>query len=137
VVVVSHDRHLLGLIADRLVLVAGGTAQEFAGSLDDYRDLVLGSGQGRAEEGRKSPRRGGQKIERSAAARERTKALRKTAVQAEAELKRLWQLRAEIDRKLAAPSANGGASVSELMKPGKYLIGAIQKVAICVENCFA
>ena len=42
VVVVSHDRHLLGLIADRLVLVDNGTAKEFDGSLDDYRDLVLG-----------------------------------------------------------------------------------------------
>ena len=125
VVVVSHDRHLLGLIADRLLLVAEGTAQEFAGSLDDYRDLVLGSGQGRAEDGRKSPRRGDQKIERSAETRERHKTLRKAAVQAEAELKRLWQLRAEIDRKLAAPSANGGASVSELMKTRAELDGQV------------
>ena len=86
----------MGLIADRLVLVAGGTARAFDGSLDDYRDLVLG--QGRAENGRKSPR-DGSKAERLSGgeARERSKALRKAAVQAEAELKRLWQLRAEID----------------------------------------
>ena len=44
VVVVSHDRHLLGLIADRLLLVDDGTATEFDGSLDDYRDMVLGVG---------------------------------------------------------------------------------------------
>src|SRR5262245_55828659 len=44
VIVVSHDRHLLGLIADRLVLVDGWTAKDFAGSLDDYRELVLKSG---------------------------------------------------------------------------------------------
>src|SRR5919205_441552 len=42
VVVVSHDRHMLELTADRLVLVDGGTAKEFAGSLDDYTDLILG-----------------------------------------------------------------------------------------------
>jgi ATP-binding cassette subfamily F protein 3 len=41
--------------------------------------------------------------------------LRKQASQAEAELDRLWQRRAEIDRMLAAPG-NGGAPVSELMK---------------------
>src|SRR5690606_20756476 len=41
VVVGSHDRHLLELTADRLVLVADGTVAEFAGTLDDYRDLVL------------------------------------------------------------------------------------------------
>ncbi len=44
VVVVSHDRHLLGLTADRLLLVDDGTVKEFDGSLDDYRDLVLASG---------------------------------------------------------------------------------------------
>ncbi len=38
VVVVSHDRHLLGLIADRLLLVDGGTVTAFDGTLDDYRD---------------------------------------------------------------------------------------------------
>ena len=124
VVVVSHDRHLLGLIADRLVLVAEGTARAFDGSLDDYRDLVLGLGQGRTENGRKSPRVG-RKAERGAAARERHKALRKAAVQAEAELKRLWQLRAEIDKKLAAPSANGGASMSELLKTRAELDGQV------------
>jgi ATP-binding cassette subfamily F protein 3 len=108
------------------VLVAEGTARAFDGSLDDYRDLVLGSGQGRAGNGRKSPREGG-KPERlpGGEARERVKALRKVAVQAEAELKRLWQLRAETDKKLAAPSANGGASMSELMKTRAELDGQV------------
>src|SRR5262249_58085846 len=36
VVVVSHDRHLLELVADRLWLVAGGTVRPFDGDLDDY-----------------------------------------------------------------------------------------------------
>ena len=51
VVVVSHDRHLLGLIADRLVLVDGGTVQDFAGSLDEYRAMVLRPGNNGAEDG--------------------------------------------------------------------------------------
>ena len=34
VVIVSHDRHMLEMSADRLVLVDGGTAKEFDGSLD-------------------------------------------------------------------------------------------------------
>ncbi len=55
VVVVSHDRHLLGLIADRLLLVDGGTATEFDGTLDDYRDMVLGVGQ-RPRGGRRETR---------------------------------------------------------------------------------
>ncbi|HTG37671.1 ABC-F family ATP-binding cassette domain-containing protein, partial [Sphingomonas sp.] len=41
VVIVSHDRHMIELTADRLVLVDGGTAREFDGSLDDYIAFVL------------------------------------------------------------------------------------------------
>ncbi len=37
VILVSHDRHLVELLADRLWLVANRTAQPFDGDLDDYR----------------------------------------------------------------------------------------------------
>ena len=118
VVVVSHDRHLLGLIADRLLLVDGGTVAAFDGTLDDYRDTILGVGGDRAEEGERPAKRENRKAERrlSAELRERNQALRKTAAQAEAEVARLSKRRAEIDAQLAAPKANGGPSVSELMK---------------------
>jgi ATP-binding cassette subfamily F protein 3 len=42
VVLVSHDRHMLELVADRLVLVDGGTAKDYSGSIDDYTDMILG-----------------------------------------------------------------------------------------------
>ena len=42
VILISHDRYLLDACADRLWLVADGTAVVFDGDLDDYRDLVLG-----------------------------------------------------------------------------------------------
>jgi ATP-binding cassette subfamily F protein 3 len=115
VVVVSHDRHLLGLIADRLLLVEDGTAETFDGSLDEYRDMVLGSGGTERQKSVKPDRR---KPDRRLAAetRERRQVLRKQASQLEAELNRLWKRRAEIDRLLAAPAGNGGASISELMK---------------------
>jgi ATP-binding cassette, subfamily F, member 3 len=116
VVVVSHDRHLLGLIADRLLLIDDGTAASFDGSLDDYRDMVLGSGQaGGADGQRAKPGNGKPNRRQSAETRERLQVLRKQASQAEAELNRLWQRRAEIDRMLSSPG-NGGAPVSELMK---------------------
>jgi ATP-binding cassette subfamily F protein 3 len=114
VVVVSHDRHLLGLTADRLILVDSGTAVEFEGTLDDYRNMVLNNGgdrqKGSARVSRKDERRN------SAQAREQVRALRKTAREAEAELKLLCQRRTEIDQMLSAPQANGGPSVGELMK---------------------
>ncbi len=36
-IVVSHDRHLLRSVTDRLILVADGKASQFDGDLDDYR----------------------------------------------------------------------------------------------------
>ncbi len=116
VVVVSHDRHLLGLIADRLLLVDAGTVAAFDGTLDDYRDTILAASGDRAE-GEKPAKRDNRKMERrlSAEMRERSQALRKTVTQAEAEVARLAKRRAEIDAMLAAPPANG-QSVSELMK---------------------
>ena len=117
VVAVSHDRHLLGLIADRLIRVDGGTAQEFDGSLDEYRDMVLAPAGGDGT-GRQSPKPEPRKVGRrsSAETREQSKALRKFVALAEAELDQLWKRRAEIDKLLSAPQSNGGASVSELMK---------------------
>ena len=118
VVVVSHDRHLLGLIADRLVLVDNGTAKELDGSLDDYRDMVLGVADRRTEQGAKSSAQADRKEARrlAAEASERVKAARKLAATAEAKLKLLWKRRDEIDAALASPQSNGGNPVGELMK---------------------
>ncbi|SNT71797.1 ABC-F family ATP-binding cassette domain-containing protein [Paracoccus seriniphilus] len=41
VVLVSHDMHLLGLVADRLWLVDGGAVTPYDGDLDDYRRFLL------------------------------------------------------------------------------------------------
>ena len=41
IVIVSHDWHLLSLVAERLWLVADGTVKPFDGDLDDYRRMVL------------------------------------------------------------------------------------------------
>ncbi|HEX2117449.1 MAG TPA: ABC-F family ATP-binding cassette domain-containing protein, partial [Alphaproteobacteria bacterium] len=119
VVVVSHDRHLLELTADRLVLVANGTADEFDGSLDDYRDLVLGRSEAAAEKPTKKTSR---KEERrnAAEARARNQALRNAVKQAEAEMTRLASERSDIDRALFDPANYQGKhkdkKVTDLMK---------------------
>jgi ATP-binding cassette, subfamily F, member 3 len=122
VVIVSHDRHMVEAAADRLVLVDGGTATEFAGSLDDYTDLVLGKGEGRDAAPKAPIASGNRKDERRAAAeaRERSQSLRKAAKAAEAEVVRLTERRSAIDRALFDPSSAAGrdrtASMSELMR---------------------
>ena len=40
VLLITHDAHLLELVADRLWLVADGTARPFEGDLDEYRALL-------------------------------------------------------------------------------------------------
>ena len=40
VLLITHDPHLVELIADRLWLVADGTVRPFDGDLDDYRALL-------------------------------------------------------------------------------------------------
>jgi ATP-binding cassette subfamily F protein 3 len=49
VIVVSHDMHLLSLVADRLWLVKGGRVAPYEGDLDAYRaELLQGEGRPRA-----------------------------------------------------------------------------------------
>ena len=102
VVVVSHDRHMLELISDRLVLVDGGTARDFEGSLEDYTAMVL-AGDPAAEKAQPKVSR---KDERrlAAAAREQSQALRQRAKSAEAEIAKLTAQRSAIDLAMFDPS---------------------------------
>ena len=43
VLLITHDPHLVELVADRLWLVADGTVRPFDGDLDDYRALLVGA----------------------------------------------------------------------------------------------
>jgi ATP-binding cassette subfamily F protein 3 len=71
VVIVSHDRHMLEMTADRLVLVEGGTASDYDGSLDDYIASVL---LGDARSGEKAASKVNRKEARRAAAAARDQA---------------------------------------------------------------
>jgi ATP-binding cassette subfamily F protein 3 len=51
VILISHDRHMVELTADRLMLVDGGTAREYSGSMDDYIDFVMGRNQPKKQSG--------------------------------------------------------------------------------------
>ncbi|MHA6718918.1 ABC-F family ATP-binding cassette domain-containing protein [Sphingomonas sp. RS6] len=129
VVVVSHDRHMLEMTADRLVLVDQGTAREFDGSLDDYIAFVLaktpaeGKG-GVSKENRKDARRA------AAEAREKGNALRKAAKAAEAEVAKLQGQLSAIDRAMFDPSSAEPAlaklTMTDLMKRRADLAAKIE-----------
>jgi ATP-binding cassette subfamily F protein 3 len=128
VVVVSHDRHMLALTADRLVLVDGGTATEYAGSLDDYTDLILkGDGSGAAKE---TPR-GNRKDERRAAAeaREQNRSLRQAAHAAERDVAKLEVRKTELERAMFDPGAaapqDAALTMTALMKRHADVVAAL------------
>ena len=125
VIVVSHDRHMLEMTADRLVLVDGGTAKEFDGSIDDYIAFVLAKdpGAARGDSGKDGASRGiNKKDQRKAAAeaRERGQELRKAARHAESELEKLTTQRSAVDGAMFDPASASGAlaklTMTELMK---------------------
>jgi len=102
VVVVSHDRHMLELIADRLVLVDGGTARDFEGSLEDYTAMVLAGDPASEKAQPKVSRKDERRL--AAAAREQSQALRQRAKSAEAEIAKLTAQRSAIDLAMFDPS---------------------------------
>jgi ATP-binding cassette subfamily F protein 3 len=122
VVLVSHDSHLIELIADRLWLVAEGTITPFDGDLDDYRRLLLEQRRAeRAEARRRSrgARDGGRPGEHkalkpkdrrraAAATRDAQASLRRVARDAEARVEELTKACQELEAHLANPQAYDG-----------------------------
>ncbi|MDP3551258.1 MAG: ABC-F family ATP-binding cassette domain-containing protein [Novosphingobium sp.] len=103
VILISHDRHMAELVADRLVLVDGGTAKPFDGSIEDYIDFILGRNQPKTDAAGTPVVKQDKKAR--AAARDAYKALQKTQTEAE---KRVAKLQAEIaryDRAMFEPAA--------------------------------
>ena len=126
VVVVSHDRHMIELVADRLVLVDGGTAKEYGGTLEDYTDFILGKngsggGGGEGEGGEKLSKtdRKAQK-QAQAAAREQSRSLREAVSKAEKALAALTAQRSRIERAMFDPSTaapeDANLSMGDLMR---------------------
>lgn len=120
VVIVSHDRHMIELVADRLVLVDGGQAQPYDGSLEDYTDFVLGRGSAAGGTGKsaKSDRKADRRS--AVAARENERKLRDSVKKAENEFNRMTELRTSIDRAMFDPSSVdatlSGLTMTELLK---------------------
>lgn len=102
VVLVSHDRHMLELTADRLVLVDGGTATEFSGTIEDYTDFILGKGPAK-EKVSKADRKDDKKA--AAAAREAQAKLKRDVSDAEADLAKLEVVLSAIDRAMFDPAS--------------------------------
>ena len=105
VLLITHDPHLVELIADRLWLVADGKVLDYDGDLDDYREWLSAraralreAGKNRDDAAAKAPSRKERADQRAALA-----PLRKVAKDAETRIGKLSTERALIEKKLADP----------------------------------
>ena len=104
VLLISHDRHMVELTADRLVLVDNGTATEYAGSMDDYIDFILGVNQPKGEAKPKVKKDKKAEAER----REQLRQIRAKVSAAEKQIAALQARMSEIDRAMFDPSSASG-----------------------------
>ena len=117
VVLVTHDWHLVELVAERLWLVAEGTVRPFDGDLADYRQALLTAPE--SEPSRQSADPASRRaLRRQAALRRRDlEPLRQKARQAEEAIARLTREQKMLDRALAEPGGFGdGSALSQALR---------------------
>ncbi len=129
VLLITHDPHLVELVADRLWLVGDGTVKPYDGDMDDYRALLVE---------RARPVAKAESVTRKDDRRERAEAraavapLRKQAKDAEALLVKLNAERAKIEAKLADPALYAPGRVAEVTAANARL-AAIRREAETAE----
>jgi len=120
VVLVSHDWHLVELVADRLWLVENGTVKPFDGDLDAYRQRLEERDAVEEETAAKTGQRDPKRQARRDAAQVRLalEPLRRESRRAEETATRLAAEQRALDRELAAPNGfgHGSQAVAEALK---------------------
>jgi ATP-binding cassette subfamily F protein 3 len=116
IVLVSHDRYLLRLVADQLWLVADGAARPFEGDLEDYAEWLRASAAKEAEppaaaRGELGPK---ERKRLEAERRQRLSPLRAELARADAEVERLAAESARVEAALALPETYLPAARAEL-----------------------
>ncbi|WP_350333831.1 ABC-F family ATP-binding cassette domain-containing protein [Coralliovum pocilloporae] len=105
VLLISHDRHLVEAVADRLWIVRDGTVQAYDGDLTDYRRLILSadSKQDRSADQVKTTPSAQDRRKQAADRRKETAPLRKTVKALEDQLETLQTKLDKLDKRLATP----------------------------------
>jgi ATP-binding cassette subfamily F protein 3 len=119
VVIISHDWHLLSLTADRLWLVAEGTARPWEGDLDDYRRYLLERRPAEAEAEERAAADGKRGARRAAAGRRQALAPLKRALRdAEQRLTKISERHRALEQQLADPAtyAAGATQLTQLLR---------------------
>jgi len=130
IILVSHDMHLLSLVADRLWLVKEGRVRPFDGDLEAYRQMLLA--------GERTEKRGGkarsEKPKR--ASRDAVLALRQEVRKCEQRIEKLNEIRDAVAAKLADPeiynAANAGVMETWQKKYAEVMTGLERAEALWI-----
>jgi len=113
-VLVSHDRHLLKLVADELWLVADGRVRRFDGDLDDYAAWLRAAPEIRSEPAPRGAASERDRKRREAEHRQRLAPLKAEVERLEATLERLSAEAAAVEAELGAPETHLPAARARL-----------------------
>ncbi len=100
VILVSHDMHLLSLVADRLWLVSDGTVKPYDGDLDSYRDFLLTQNKSGTKTASSKPA----KPKPKRPSRDAMLTLRADVRKCEERVEKLTTMQDKLDAKLADPA---------------------------------
>ena len=107
VILVSHDMHLLSLVADRLWLVKDGRVNPFEGDLEDYRRMLLASDKATVKTEAAKPKS-------PKPSRDELIALRSEVRKCEERVSKINEMRDKLATKLADPALYEDARIGEL-----------------------
>ncbi len=108
VILVSHDPHLVELVAERLWLVRDGAVKPYAEDMEAYRRLLL------SERGGSSEKKSKPKAKKPAAPKVDTSAIKAEISKCEDRVQKLEEMRDAIDSRLSNPMIYGSGDTQKI-----------------------
>jgi len=127
VILVSHDMHLLSMVADRLWLVSDGTVTPYDDDLESYRKLLLSSDKPSKSKSKSGAAPAPKEKQLS---RDAVIALRSEVRKSEARVAKLNEMRDKLAKKLADPALYEDAKLGEMevwQKKYAEVMGALDR----------
>jgi ATP-binding cassette, subfamily F, member 3 len=121
VILVSHDMHLLSMVADRLWLVRNGSVTPYDEDLQEYRKLLLTPDKPKADKPKEKPKK---------ASRDQVLALRSEVRKGEERVAKINDMRDKLAKKLADPALYEDARKGEVevwQKKYAEVMGALER----------
>jgi len=130
VLLISHDRHLVGACVDNLWIVEAGDVKRFDGDLSDYRQHLLKERAGERAEKRSGRQNASSKESRQNAAEIRKKLApyRRAAEKAEALLEKFSAQKIQVDKALTNPELYNPGNENQVAELSKKLSELEEKI---------